>query len=100
MYPELSTEPMRAPGPSVNRGSVGQGKRKSGADSRPAFDADVALHDIDILLDDVEPETEAVEVAGMRLLELMKFLEDFVEVLLLNPATGIGHGKFKAFLVF
>jgi hypothetical protein len=84
---------------SPNRWSVRQGKRESCANSGSAVHADIALHQLQIFLHDVQSQAETIEVAGVCLSQLMEFLKDPAEVLFFDPNPGIGHGKFEAFFL-
>ena len=84
----------------MNRGRIRKRKRKCRAHSRLAIDADVALHQSEIFLDDVEAQTEAIKMARVGFFQLVEFLKDLVEILFLNPDAGVGYGKFDALFVF
>src|ERR1044071_1181536 len=58
------------------------------------LDVNVPVHEIEILLDDVETEADAVVLARVSLLDLLEGAENSIHVLRFNTDAGIHDGKF------
>src|SRR5581483_6810898 len=85
-----------ARGSGVELDGMRQGKSKRRAFAGMAFDADIALHEVEIFSDDIEAQADAVEIAGVRFADLLEVAEDPLHVLLFDADAGVGDGELDA----
>ena len=58
------------------------------------LDVNVPVHEIEILLDDVETKADAVVLARVSLLDLLEGAKNSIHVLRFNTDAGIRNAKF------
>src|SRR5215208_3441267 len=63
-----------------------------------AIHSDIAVHKIEIVLNDAQAESHAVEFSGMSFSDLLEGLENPVHLLRLDANTAVGNAKFDATL--
>ncbi len=57
------------------------------------------MHQLEIFFDDVQAETDAIEVSSVGFLDLLKGAEDSRHVARLDPDPGVGNREFDTLQV-
>src|SRR4030095_2057123 len=61
-----------------------------------AFHPDIAVHQLEIFLHDVQAESDAVKITGMSFMYLLEGTEDSIHIVGLDADAGVSYGKFNA----